>query len=73
MSNPYVKMSVERIQKLLASEANYENASDIIADILHYCEANGTPFQVALERAQDYHAADVGGYDEEPLTKGKEP
>lgn len=66
MTNPYVKISVERIEKLLASEPNYVNVSDIIADILHYCEITKTPFQEVLERGFAYHAADIGVVHGEP-------
>ncbi len=63
--NPYARISVVRIQKILFNEQQYENVSDLIADIIHYCEFNQIPFEAALERGREYHAADINAGDEE--------
>lgn len=67
--NPYARISAVRIQKILFNEQQYENVSvavsDLIADIIHYCEFNKIPFEAALERGRDYHAADLSEGDED--------
>jgi hypothetical protein len=59
------KMSVGKIQRILADDwFSYENAADIIADIMHYCDAMGHPFEAVLNTAQGYYEMDQ--YEEDP-------
>jgi hypothetical protein len=58
MFSSYDKLSAGRIQRILHDEYQYENPSDIIADIMHYCEQNKIPFEAVLNTAQGYYDAD---------------
>lgn len=60
----YVQISVNRINELLDTIPAYENVSDIIADIMHWCDANEEPFSEALLKAEEYYDAD---YEEERM------
>ena len=55
----FVTASVNRIAKIIHTEDVYENPSDIIADIMHYCERYQIPFEAVLNTAQGYYDTDV--------------
>ena len=57
--NPYAEISIGKIQRILANDTNYENISDLIADIMHYCDHSEIPFEAALNKAQGYYEADL--------------
>jgi len=59
MTNPYARLSVVRIMRTIEAEPKYEGAADIIADIMHYCDAYGVPFEQILNQAQGYYDADL--------------
>jgi len=57
--NDYAIIAVRRIIQILEAGANYEGAADIIADIMHYCDSYGVPFEQILNQAQGYYDADL--------------
>lgn len=58
MLNPYAQIAAARIQRIIDTEYQYENVSDIIADIMHYCEHGEKAFSEALALGEKYYAAD---------------
>ena len=59
MDNLYAKISVKRIEKLMENQNQYDNPSDMIADIIHWCRANDVSFEETLNRAYDYVESDL--------------
>lgn len=48
--------AVKRIEQF--SRSQFLTVSDIIADLMHYCDAKGYKFENALHCAKLYHAED---------------
>jgi hypothetical protein len=59
MDNLYAKISIKRIEKLMENQNQYDNPSDMIADIIHWCKANDVSFEETLNRAYDYVESDL--------------
>ena len=59
MDNLYAKISIKRIEKLIENQNQYDNPSDMIADIIHWCKANDVSFEETLNRAYDYVESDL--------------
>jgi hypothetical protein len=59
MDNLYAKISIKRIEKLMENQNQYDNPSDMIADIIHWCKANDVSFEETLNRAYDYVELDL--------------
>lgn len=59
MDNLYAKISINRIEKLMENQNQYDNPSDMIADIIHWCKANDVSFEETLNRAYDYVESDL--------------
>lgn len=56
----YAEISVERIERLINDARNgYESPADMIADILHWCDANDARFSKLFERGVHYHESDI--------------
>jgi hypothetical protein len=53
MSNLF-QDSVDNIDRILV-DMSADHPGDIIADILHWCDANGEDFEDILQRGRDYH------------------
>jgi hypothetical protein len=56
--NPYSLISINRVDRLLGSTPAYENVSDIIADIIHWCDFNKESFTEVVLKAKRYYNAD---------------
>lgn len=59
MDNIYAKISINRIEKIMENQNQYDNPSDMIADIIHWCKANDVSFEETLNRAYDYVESDL--------------
>jgi len=57
--NPYVELSIKRVEQIMATQPSYDNPSDLIADIMHWCDAKGQSFESLLNTAQGYYDADL--------------
>lgn len=57
--DPFIDLSVNRIAMIIHNVDVYENPSDIIADIMHYCERYSIPFEAVLNTAQGYYESDL--------------
>lgn len=57
MTNPYVELSVNKIQRIL-EEFNYDNPADLLADLIHYANATNDDWYYLLDRANGYVEAD---------------
>jgi len=56
-----VQFGIEGARRALASSPDYEGSpADLIADIMHWCEANGRDFDKELQKARFYRDADMG-------------
>ena len=53
--NPHSLASVKRIEKIMLSQTAYDNPADLIADIMHWCDANDRSFETLLNTAQGYY------------------
>ncbi len=51
------EQAVERIEQF--SRSQFLTVSDIITDLMHYCEAKGYKFETALQCAKLYHEYDT--------------
>ena len=51
--------SVDGIEAILKDNIDMESPADIIADIMHWCDANSEDFDVLLQRASCYYLEDV--------------
>jgi len=49
-----MKLSVDNIDKIL-TEMNADHPGDIIADIMHWCDAYNEDFDDLLRRGTDYY------------------
>jgi hypothetical protein len=51
--------SVDNIERMMAVCPDYHGSpADLIADVIHWCEANGRDFEAELERARLYRCCD---------------
>ena len=56
--NPYSRLSVKRLEKIMSGQSDYDNPGDLIADIMHWCDHTGQSFEELLDTAQGYYDAD---------------
>lgn len=50
---------VDNIERMMAVCPDYhQSPADLIADVMHWCEANGRDFEAELERARLYRCCD---------------
>tara|TARA_Y100000287_G_scaffold30963_1_gene22533 strand:- start:542 stop:724 length:183 start_codon:yes stop_codon:yes gene_type:complete len=52
--------AVENIDDILV-KMSADHPGDIIADILHWCDAMGEDFEDLLQRGRDYHKEESNG------------
>jgi len=58
------KEAVSNIEAVMDSKGDYrESIADLIADILHWCQANNKDFNQELTKAKLYVEIDNGKYD----------
>jgi len=57
----YSEMSIERIQKILKQEGQYETVADLLADVMHYCASTSSlaDFEETIRLANSYVADEV--------------
>lgn len=53
-----LKTSVDNINQILVN-MNADHPGDIIADILHWCDAHGEDFEDLLRRGRDYYMDEI--------------
>jgi hypothetical protein len=54
MSKDSIQDSVTNVRNIL-SEMDADSVADLIADIMHYCDAEDQNFQIAVRRAKGYY------------------
>ena len=56
-----VAFGIESASRALATSPDYQvSPADLIADLMHWCKANGRDFDKELQKARFYHDADCG-------------
>jgi hypothetical protein len=64
MSKDSIQDSVTNIRNIL-NEMDADSAADLIADIMHYCDAEKENFQYNVRRGAMYHADELEDAEQE--------
>ena len=62
----YSSDGVDNIERMMAVCPDYRGSpADLIADVIHWCEANGQDFEQVLEKARLYRCSDDDSFTED--------
>lgn len=53
-----IRHSVNNIEQII-KDLSLENVSDMVADIMHYCDHKGMSFDEVLRLGNEYYKADI--------------